>query len=361
MKYFLLKIGVVIFKILSCPFMLFPITNKITILSRMSNNKTLDICLLEKEIKENFNNYKVVIFTDRLEGNFKNKLKYMLKMPKYIFNIYTSKIVICDCYIPAVSLTLKKKKVKIIQMWHAMGAYKKFAFSCLDTYEGAPTKSAQILKMHNNYDYVIASSQYSKEKFSEAFNITKEKIIISLLPRCNYLIKNNSSFKNETIKEINFLNNGKKNILYAPTFRKSNRNYLKDVIKNIDYNKYNLIIKKHGGKELIYIDNKKIYEENKKYELKLLCVSDLVITDYSAITFDALLLNKPVYFYVPDYEKYIVERGIYEKIEGGKYYTDINELLKNIKFNKIINKQKYIDTKCDSMIVNIEKIIKGEF
>ena len=360
MKIFLLKSMVTIFKFLSCPFLLLPIENKITILSRIDNVKTLDITILEKELKKQFKNYEIVILTDYLEKGIKGILKYLLKMPKYLFNIYTSKLVICDSYIPAVSLTFKKKETKIVQMWHAMGAYKQFGYSILDKYEGSPSEIAKVLKMHKNYDYVLASSEYSKEKFSEAFNIDENKFIISLLPKCSYLKENNEKFKKQILNNIKDLNNNKINILYAPTFRKSKRNYMTDIIDCLDYEKYNLIIKNHKGHEVVYVDNKKIYEEKRKYDLKLLSVSDIVITDYSAITFEAMLANKPVYFYVPDYDEYMNERGIYEKIEDGKYYKNVETLLKNIDTEPYLSKEKYVDETSVSLADILNKIIKGE-
>lgn len=359
MKYFLLRICTFIFKILSYPFVILHISNKITLMSRMSNNKTLDISLLEESLKMNFSNYKIVVLTDYFGQKKISKIKYIIKIPQYLFHMYTSKIVICDCYIPVVSLSVKKRGVNIIQMWHASGAYKKFGYSSLDTFEGSSSEIAKILKMHHNYDYVFASSYFSKDKFSEAFNIDKSKIIISQLPRYEYLLKNNSLFRDEIMTKHK-LNNGKQNILYAPTFRKSGRNYVKDIINNIDYCKYNLIIKKHGGKEIIYINHKKVYESKKNYDLKLLCASDIVITDYSAITFDAIALKKSIYFYVPDYNEYIKERGIYAKIINGEYYQDIKELFKNIDVNKQIDSTKYFDLKSHSIVFYIDKLIKGE-
>ncbi len=39
-------------------------------------------------------------------------------------------------------------------------------------------------------------------------------------------------------------------------------------------------------------------------------VADIIITDYSACAFDAGVLMKPLYFYVPDYDEYSRERGL---------------------------------------------------
>jgi CDP-ribitol ribitolphosphotransferase len=39
-------------------------------------------------------------------------------------------------------------------------------------------------------------------------------------------------------------------------------------------------------------------------------IADGIITDYSACAFEGSLLNKPMWFYVPDYEIYKAEQGL---------------------------------------------------
>ena len=46
----------------------------------------------------------------------------------------------------------------------------------------------------------------------------------------------------------------------------------------------------------------------------VLSVCDCVITDYSAITIEAALLGKPVYFYLFDYEDYMAHNGLNVKL-----------------------------------------------
>ena len=61
---------------------------------------------------------------------------------------------------------------------------------------------------------------------------------------------------------------------------------------------------------------------------ELLSVADIVITDYSSIYFDYLVANKPILFYIPDFDEYSQKRGIYFKIEElpGPCAKDLSEL-----------------------------------
>ena len=50
---------------------------------------------------------------------------------------------------------------------------------------------------------------------------------------------------------------------------------------------------------------------DKKYNtFDLLRIADYIITDYSAVAFEASILNKPIYFYVYDIEDYKKTRGL---------------------------------------------------
>ena len=52
--------------------------------------------------------------------------------------------------------------------------------------------------------------------------------------------------------------------------------------------------------------------------LELLCVSDVVVSDYSALIFDFAVTNRPCFLYVPDLDRYTSN--------DRKLYFDINKL-----------------------------------
>ena len=74
----------------------------------------------------------------------------------------------------------------------------------------------------------------------------------------------------------------------------------------------------------------------------MLHVADYIITDYSAIAYEAAITKKPIYLYIFDYDKYIDERGLYinyKKEMPGFMSEDIKEIIKNIESDKYDNKK----------------------
>ena len=57
---------------------------------------------------------------------------------------------------------------------------------------------------------------------------------------------------------------------------------------------------------------------------ELLSVVDLLITDYSSIFFDYLVTDRPILFYIWDYDDYLEERGMYlsdDELPGPTLFT----------------------------------------
>ena len=69
-------------------------------------------------------------------------------MIKQMYHIATSRVVILDSYCIVISILKHKKKLTIIQMWHAMGAFKKFGYSIIGKSEGTSKKIIDLMRMH---------------------------------------------------------------------------------------------------------------------------------------------------------------------------------------------------------------------
>ena len=338
---------------------LLPTKNKIVFISRQSNNLSIDFKMIASKLKK----YKVVMITKKIDSGVLNYIKYYFNLYKQMYHLATSKVCIVDSYCIPVCILKHKKKLTIVQIWHAMGAIKKFGYQTLLKDAGRNEKIAKLMCMHKNYDYVLSGSINMIEPFSEAFNIDKNKIIVSGLPRVDHIINNKKILRNK-IKNDYIDLKIKKNILYVPTFRKNEQIKIDELIANFDYNKFNLIIKLHPLSNT-KINNNKVLTCSKYNSLQLLTIADYVITDYSAISIEAASLNIPIYLYLYDYDQYVDRNGLNIDLfkEFGKYTSkDIKDILNSLKKDKynmkiIYNfKEKYLDPdygKYTDKIVNL--------
>lgn len=335
MKKIILKIVVILLKIIYMPIKLFKKQNKVVYISRESNKETLDFKLIRQKMEEIYPNVKNVVLTKKIESGLINKIKYAIHMISQMYHISTAKVVILDTYCIVASALKHKKGTKIIQIWHALAAVKKFGYQTIGTEAGSDKITAEVMCMHKNYNYVLAPSKITAKYFKEAFNVKEEQIKYIGMPRIDYILKQDDEIKNKIYNRYPELKE-KINVLYVPTFRKGEQIELNELVENIDTNKYNLIIKMHpldvnAGD---YKQKDGVIYEKEFGTYDLLKISNKVITDYSSLAVETTLLDLPIYFYTYDIDKYKETPGLnieFEKEEIGKYQTsNVNELLEKI-------------------------------
>ncbi len=339
------RIGIFFFNIIYFFIKLCPTRNKVTFISRQKNTPSIDFILLKTELHKTDPSIKVVILCKRLEKGFKKKILYVFHMFKQMYHIATSKVVVLDSYCITISILKHKKKLKVVQMWHALGSFKKFGKSIIGKGESSVDIQGvnkiemqdltRIMQMHKNYNYIFASSKESCIGFSDAFGYPIDYFKVFPLPRVDLIIseKNQTEIKSKIYEKYPQLTK-KKNILYCPTFRKdkSDTKYIKDLINRIDYKKYNLIVKLHPLTKL-NINNKNIVFDKSFNTYEMGFVSDYIITDYSAVVFELSLLKKPLYFYTYDIDTYLDKRDFYldyNKEMPGIISSDLDIILSNI-------------------------------
>ena len=233
---------------------------------------------------------------------------YYLNLHKQMYYIAKSTVVIVDGYNIPISVLKHKKNTTIIQLWHALAAIKKFGYQSIGYKDGINPKMAKIMNMHKNYDYVISGSDEMKKYFAEAFNTPIEKVTSIGTPYIDYLLKNDNKVKNEIYKKHPELKN-KKNIVYSPTFRRDKRDNIEEVVNNIDLDKYNLIVTYHD-KDSSKTKNPKLIDCSDITYKSLIKIADYVITDYSALSVEAAIIDTKLLFYVYDVEQYEKENGL---------------------------------------------------
>jgi len=213
------------------------------------------------------------------------------------------------------------------------------------------------------YNLIATSNKYHQKKYIEAFDNKNVRILGQ--PRSDYLVNNLSNKFINKIKSKLKVNKFKKIILYMPTFRdlevvdQYQCKLCFDTIfqKYLKKNNYLLISKHHN----FYINNKKyknfvfkrlakknfIILTDQHFTQDLLRISDVLITDYSGIFFDFLLIQKPIIFFQYDKRKYISKnRELYfdvnnKKLKLGSSVEHVKDLIKKIDSNTMNNKKKY--------------------
>lgn len=259
--------------------------------------------------------------------NLVNDFLYMLNCIKQLIVINTSSVVIIRDNNYVIS-NFKRKGVKVIQVWHACGAIKKFGNVIHREY---PIQ---------NYDYIISNSDYWKEPYSQAFNVLSDHVITTGMPRVDHLFDAHylTSAKAKMVAKFPQIAN-KKILLYAPTFRgniyKGFTTVFFDAEKLLQRlgDEYVLLYKFHPlSKGAQLAKNKRIINANHEDTHDLFAVSDVLISDFSSIIFDYSLLSKPMYFYTPDLENYLNDLGCfvdYNQMPGAICY-DIEQLAQAI-------------------------------
>lgn len=348
---YLLKFGL---RILYAPMKLFKTKKRIVYLSRQSNEKSLDMSMLEKAIAQQDSQVVQVFRLKMIDDGVGAKIKYCFHLIGDMYYLATSEVAILDTYSIPVSCLKHKKRLTVIQIWHALGALKKFGLQSVGTKEGRDEKVSRAMSMHKNYDFVISPSAATAEFYKEAFGVTNDKIKICPLPRVDFMTDGET--RASEFYSLNPGFGGKKLALYVPTFR-DREAYVAQMLKTEfeDLEDYKLIISTHP---LSKVKKDEAYTPNGDFSsLDLMKIADIIITDYSACAFEASLLMKPLYFFVPDYNEYMKDRGINIDIReemAGAVFEDAADLVSSIKndeYNRDMLfdfRQKYVETKNSS-------------
>jgi len=182
-------------------------------------------------------------------------------------------------------------------------------------------------------DIMTAQGEYDVKVFSKAFGLSENQIYLTGLPRNDVLVKDNKSDIITRLKREMGLNDDRKILLYAPTFREYDGMHNWKQIQPFNLEEwenwlgkdYVLLIRGHqvvqemlGVTENGFVKNVTSYPNLND----LMLVSDILISDYSSIVFDYSVLEKPIFCYVYDYDKYTQIRGTYFDIRKELSYAE---------------------------------------
>ncbi|MEG0283910.1 MAG: CDP-glycerol glycerophosphotransferase family protein, partial [Erysipelotrichales bacterium] len=213
---------------------------------------------------------------------------YLKKAKTWIFNFKTPPYFIKD------------KDTTFIQTWHGI-PLKRLGCDIINENQRFYRSKQTYQQMVQSYidegkkaDYFIGVSPYCKDKLKSAFKLNDNQFIDIGYPR-NYKLYQDNNI--ELIKQELGIEQSKKVILYAPTWRDDSMNlhgFTSDFILDLDNlvkelgEDYIVLYRPHYLiKNDINFNNKNIINVAAYQDLTaLFLISDLLITDYSSLYFD---------------------------------------------------------------------------
>ena len=270
---------------------------RITFVSLTQSHLSSDFKLIDDALKKEAK-YDIHYNLIEFEKNILGDLKYFLNCLKQLVEYKRSKLVIINDNNYVIS-HCKPKNTKVLQVWHACGAIKKF---------GNEIKRQYPIR---NYDAVLCNAKAWQKIYARSFGVQEEQVYVTGMPRIDTLL--DKDLQQEHIEAFYKKHpecKNKKLCLYAPTFRGNIIDGFK--VKSFDFAKvesllddnYIFLYKFHPLLGDIKVNSNKAINVNKEDLYTLFGVSDCLISDYSSIVFDYSLLNKKMIAYVDDIEEY---------------------------------------------------------
>ncbi|WWU64839.1 CDP-glycerol glycerophosphotransferase family protein [Clostridium baratii] len=322
--------------------------NKVILASNKSENLTGNLKAIYDELLKR-GNVEIVTYLDKKRSKSERLSMY--------YNFATAKTILLDDYYRQLYGLKFRSGTEVVQVWHACGAFKKFGFSAIGKRDGNSQKFEENAHLH--YTKVITSAKEINKHYAEAFHIKEENVLPLGVPRTDILFDENykKDIENKLLKEYPELV-GKKIITYAPTFRggaKERQDFKLEldpveILNSID-DDYAIVFKLHpsvknglSGSMNIpeHLSNRILNLDSSVDVNELLIITDILITDYSSVLFEAALLDKKILLYAYDKEEYLGERDFYydydDFVPGPIAYNNegIIEIIKEGKFD--INK-----------------------
>lgn len=291
----------------------------------------------------------VWIFSDRRRRR-EEKLPYSSKKVirfslRYFYYMARAKYIVFNGRQP--QYFIKRKGNVFLQTWHGT-PLKKLVFDMDEVTTASPLYKKQFYIQTRSWDYLVAPNRFSEEVFRHAF-MYDGKMLETGYPRNDILHLEDKSGLTAEIKRELGIDEDKKVILYAPTWR-DDEFYASAQYKftlKLDMDKlmrelgdeYVLLLRTH----YFVVDNLDLspyvgfaYNVSQYNDIaRLYLISDVLITDYSSVFFDYANLRRPMLFFTYDLEKYrSVLRGFYIDVEEelpGPMLFDTDEVLRAMK------------------------------
>lgn len=310
----LYRVKLLVCKLLIVVFYFAPVkSNRIVFINFLGKGYGCNPKYIANEILRNNLHFDLVWLTNDMDATFPEgirKIKY--SSFKALYELATAKIIITNV---KNDLRIKKKSSQyIIQTWHAPYGYKFAEAEATDKLSNNYIKES--IENSKMTDLFLSNSVRQSEEYRRAFWCDCQ-ILEKGLPR-NDIYFEDPNFTIKCVKDRVGISDNAKIILYAPTFRDDGdfSVYGLDCNRILDYlgNEWVILVRLHpnvNNADVLFEYNNRIINVSNYSDIQELIVScDMLITDYSSTMFDACLMNKPVFVFATDIDKYQITRGL---------------------------------------------------
>lgn len=216
---------------------------------------------------------------------------------------------------------------RYVNTWHGAINYKKIGYLGL----GFTNPLQKLIYRMNNPcpDIFVSGSRSFTETTSHSFGFPEKVFLECGLPRNDILCAGIPSDKLEALRRTVGIPDGKRAVLYAPTFRKGKAS--PDV--NLNYDRLLESLRKRFGGEWVALLRQHYFVASNGathpdvidvsgYEdmQELILTADVMISDYSSCMWDFILTGKPCFVYAEDLQTYLNEdRSFFIPIDSWPY------------------------------------------
>jgi len=270
------------------------------------------------------------------------RLRDRIRLP---WQLGRADVIVLDDYHAAI-YRLPQGRHRIIQLWHAYGAFKTFDYSRV----GLPGAPSPFGSAHKNYSLVTVGAEAHVPMYAEAFGIPESRVAATGIPRMDRFIDlaTEPTLRDAAVARVYEERPELRDrmvILFAPTFRGMGRRTAAYDVSVLDYPGLHavcvekdavLVIRMHPhiGEPLsipLELADRLLDGTGDATESPdLLLVTDLLITDYSSIIYEYSVLDRPMLFFAHDLEEYRQTRDFYEPYEDfvpGRIVRTCGELI----------------------------------
>lgn len=285
---------------------LLPVQRKVVLITREPRRITVDFALLQEAVQRDYPEHTVVLIKHK-----KLSFAYAAKAVREMYHLATCQACVVDGYIIPVSILNHREQLRIAQVWHALGAIKNFGHLASGTREGPHPKVAEIMQMHKQYTFITAAGSVPAGIYTAAFGVPQEAVHPLGMPRVDYLLdRERMDGRRAEILEAYPQLQGRKVVLYAPTFRRGQHVPYTRLATAMDSPDASLVLVPHPLDKSPLPEGDHVVIGRKFGVLDWLSIADTLITDYSAVAYEATLRDIPLVFWPYDMDEYMRARGL---------------------------------------------------